>query len=94
LSGYELLSQDGAVVTVANNNTLVASIACPAGKNPLSGGWEPLLPTGTTTLNAARLNLSASLPTTTGWTINLRNNTGTSLSNVQVRMWVACAPLQ
>jgi Collagen triple helix repeat (20 copies) len=91
LLGYEVLSQDTQVWTsVANNNVVAGFSACPNGKVPLGGGFEP----ATATNQAAMLTLVTSGPsnngTANGWAVSLRNNTGTSKSTVQFRVWVVC----
>jgi hypothetical protein len=61
---------------------------CPDGKLPVGGGFEP-----TPTLagnNAIALTPVSSGPSGAGWSVTLRNNTGTQKSNVQFRVWVVC----
>ncbi len=77
-----------------NANAFGVTLACPAGKRPITGGWEPLAPAAMSVGGGAlRLNLTSSMPTTDGWTVWFRNNTGTSVGNVQVRVWLACASI-
>jgi hypothetical protein len=75
---------------------LSASVACSDGKRPLAGGWEPLVATGTGDPvpgfgHAVFLTPAMSAPTVNGWTVSLRNGSGSSRSSVQFRVWAVCA---
>jgi hypothetical protein len=97
--GYELVQGDSPVTSVVgtvagNANAFGVTLACPAGKRPVTGGWEPLTPaTMTVGAGALRLNLTSSLPTADGWAVWFRNNTGGTIMNVQVRVTVVCASI-
>jgi hypothetical protein len=73
-----------------------ASVACPADKRPLSGGFEPLIAglngNPPTPGNGSVVNLSviSSAPTVNGWSVVLRNSVGQTRTNVQFRVWALC----
>jgi hypothetical protein len=75
--------------TVANNIVVSGSVACPDGKVPLGGGFEPVALS--TLNNVVMLTPVLSGPSGNGWTVSLRNNTGGGKNNVQFRVWVVCA---
>jgi hypothetical protein len=84
-------------MSVASGLVVSASVECSAGKKPLGGGYEPLIPgtpptpsTGNTA-TAVFLSQIVSAPTVSGWTVALRNSSGTLRSNVQFRVWATCA---
>jgi hypothetical protein len=65
-------------------------IACSPGLVPLGGGYELF---GSTT----SLTVLSSQPLTgakSGWRVIVRNNTGSDLLNVQVRLFVTCAVMR
>jgi hypothetical protein len=94
LSGYALASADSQMwASVTNGSTVQWAVACPDGKAPVAGGFEPLPATG----NAVFLNLVSSTPvivspstSVNGWGVTLRNGSGSSRSNVQFRVWAVC----
>jgi hypothetical protein len=75
--------------SVANNIVVSSSVSCPDGKLPLGGGFEPTVLS--TTNNVVLLTPVSSGPSGTGWSVSLRNNTGSSRLNVQFRVWAVCA---
>lgn len=83
-------------LSVSNGTVLSAAVQCTSGKRPLGGGYEPLISTGTGDPtpgfgNAMFLTPVMSAPTVDGWTVSLRNSSGSSRSNVQFRVWAVCA---
>ena len=95
--GYELVSQDSLLwVSVANSSIVSAFAVCPDGKQPLGGGFEPVALSGLTnnviflTPVSSGPAATAAAPPAYGWNVSLRNNSGTSRSNVQFRVWVVC----
>ena len=98
LNGYEPVAADSALFASVPNGAFVSgSVACPVGKRPLSGGFEPLVAGTTgnppTPGNGSVVFLTAvsSAPTTDGWSVSLRNSSGTTRTNVQFRVWALCA---
>ena len=78
---------------MSNGLFVQATAQCPAGKKPLGGGYEPLVPGTPATPGAGNvvfLMLSSSAPTADGWTVSLRNGSGSTRSNVQFRVWAVC----
>jgi hypothetical protein len=74
-------------------NVSPIELGCPAGKVPVTGGWELL------NLNAQQLQVVTSMAVNdgslVGWRVVVRNMFGpTSLSGAQVRIYVACANVQ
>ena len=63
---------------------------CSEGKLPLGGGFEPVALPGGVANNVVFLTPVSSGPSGNGWSVSLRNNTGTSRSNVQFRVWAVC----
>jgi hypothetical protein len=93
LSGYELVAADSLVVaSVPNGQTVQAAVACSEGKVPVAGGFEPL--PQPTPGSVVFLNLISSAPTANGWSVTLRNGSGTTRSNVQFRVWGVCSVAQ
>ena len=83
-------------LSVPNGTILSAAVQCSSGKRPLGGGYEPLVATGSgePTVgfgNVVFLTPVMSAPTVNGWTVSLRNGSGSSRSNVQFRVWAVCA---
>jgi hypothetical protein len=83
--------------SVGFNVVVGGSVACPDGKRPLSGGFEPLVP-GTNGSPATpgngsvtQLWLASSAPTTNGWSVTFRNNQTQARGNVIFRVWALCA---
>jgi hypothetical protein len=81
--------------SVPNGTVLSAAVQCSTGKRPVGGGWEPLIATGTGDPtpgfgNSVFLTPAMSAPTADGWTVSLRNGSGSSRSNVQFRVWAVC----
>jgi hypothetical protein len=75
-------------------------VACPDGKVPVGGGFEPVPnpPPPGVPGNAIFLTLVSSAPalvngatSVNGWNVMLRNGSGSSRSNVQFRVWALCA---
>ena len=97
LLGYEVVFQDSTLwVSVANNIVVSAFAACPDGKQPLGGGFEPtVLATANNVVFLTPVSsgpsATAAVPPVSGWSVSLRNNSGTSRSNVQFRVWAVCA---
>ena len=84
VSGWEMRTSVGAVFALGvGTASLSHEVTCPSGKVPFSGGHE-LLNT------AAQMTVIVSVPTSTGWRLQVRNNTSTYLSNAQVRVWAVC----
>ena len=101
LSGYEQVSAESAVVAMPATSTtpsallLTAGVACPAGKVPISGGWEPMNPNAAAIPGAMRVTPVHSSPATfpsgeAGWMVTMRNNAVAALT-VQFRVWAVCA---
>jgi hypothetical protein len=89
VSGLEPNS-DLTQVFSANRGFTVSPIEllCPAGKVPVSGGWE--LAAG-----AENVQVVASHPIANGWRLRVKNMFGPSMvNNAQVRIWVTCANAQ
>ena len=97
LNGYQAVAADSELFPNVISGAFVGgAVACPTDKQPLAGGFEPLVaggsgnpPTpgnGTVTF----LTLVSSAPTTNGWSVSFRNNSGQSRSNVQFRVWALC----
>jgi hypothetical protein len=82
-----VLTQDTTIASLAINAVATASATCSDGKLPLGGGFEPTPGTS----SAVFLNLVSSGPSGNGWTVNLRNNTGPTRTNVGLRVWVVCS---
>jgi hypothetical protein len=76
---------------------MTASVACSDGKRPVGGGYEPLVANGTTepvpglTGGAQFLTPIMSAPTANGWTVTMRQGSGSTRSNLQFRVWALCA---
>lgn len=88
LSDLEVLStlNPSPPVTVASFGTLTGTATCPAGKRAIAGGFE-------SAGGAVQMLPTASFPNTeSSWRVVLRNTTGGSLTNAQVRVHVVCAP--
>ena len=102
LSGYQrvsALSEDvsmPATSTTPSAMLLSAAVACPVGKVPVAGGWDPMNPANVAVPGVVRLTPVQSSPATfttgeEGWMVTLRNNSATSLTRVQFRVWAICA---
>jgi len=79
--------------SVSNGAFVQGSVQCSAGKRPVGGGYEPLLvgtPPTPGAGNSVFLMLTSSMPLADGWTVSLRNGSGSSKSNVQFRIWAIC----
>lgn len=73
-------------VTVASFGTLTGTATCPAGKRAIAGGFD-------SGGGAVQMVPTASFPNTeSSWRVVLRNTTGGSLANAQVRVYVVCVP--
>lgn len=73
-------------VSVASFGTLTGTATCPAGKRAIAGGFE-------SAGGAVQMLPTSSFPNTeSSWRVVLRNTTGGSLTNAQVRVHVVCAP--
>jgi hypothetical protein len=89
VSGWEVVSAPTPATggaTVISGGWFTATVACPAGKRPLAGGFEAAG-------NGPQLTVIGSLPmssATPGWMVELRNNTSLMLSNVQIRVFAIC----
>lgn len=84
VSGYVVVNQLTTPVTVGINGLEVSVLSCPAGKSILTGGHEQLN-------GALQLQYVGSWPLNNGWRVLLRNTTGASVANVQLRMYAVCA---
>jgi hypothetical protein len=92
LSGYEVLSADSPVFASVTNNSFVSSFAaCPDGKAPLGGGFEPASSTNSVVFLTPVTSGPSNNGTANGWSVTLRNNTGSTRMNAQFRVWVVCA---
>lgn len=88
VSGWEVRSSVGMLFGLAvATSSLAQEVTCSAGKVPLAGGYELL---GT----AVQMTVTTSVPTATGWRVQVRNNTSIFLSNAQVRVWAVCGYAQ
>ncbi|MBA3641711.1 MAG: collagen-like protein [Acidobacteria bacterium] len=88
LSDIEVLStlNPSPPVSVASFGTLTGTATCPAGKRAIAGGFE-------SAGGAVQMLPTASFPNTeSSWRVVLRNTTGGSLTNAQMRVHVVCAP--
>ncbi len=89
VSGFEIVSAAAPSTggtTVAPFTTFFATVSCPAGKQPLGGGYESIG-------GAQSLDPVASFPLfngTVGWKVVLRNSASSTASNVQVKVYVIC----
>ena len=97
LNGYQAVAADSDLFGIVLNGAVVGgAVACPADKQPLAGGFEPLVPgvNGNPPTpgngNMMFLTLVSSAPTTNGWSVSFRNSSGQSRSNVQFRVWALC----
>ncbi len=102
LSGYQQVSALSEEVPMPGTSTtpsamlLSAAVPCPAGKVPVAGGWDPMNPGSVAVPGVLRLTPVQSSPATfttgeDGWMVTLRNNSATSLTRVQFRVWAVCA---
>jgi hypothetical protein len=85
---------DSTAASVPNGSVHSWSVACPTGKHPVSGGFEPLPLLNTTTGSVFLTpiqSMAVSNETSSGWVVTLRNGSGTTRSGVQIRVWAACA---
>jgi len=90
VSGYELRVVANPAFNAPNGVTLSPQdVLCSAGRVPLGGGYE-LVAMG------QQLTVLSSSPTPTGngWRVTVKNNTASTLMNVQVRVHVMCAVMQ
>jgi hypothetical protein len=72
------------MTTVNAGATITTSATCPGGRVPLGGSHELVG-------GADKLVFVKSLPFSNTWQVVLRNDTGTAVSEVQVRIWAVCA---
>jgi hypothetical protein len=84
------------LATVPNTTLMTATVACSDGKRPVGGGFEPLQGGPTDPQpgfggGSVFLIPVLSAPTVNGWTVTLRNSSGSSRSNAQFRVWAICA---
>lgn len=88
VAGLEIVSAISPAVTPATVGafgTFGGNASCPAGKRAVGGGFESLL-------NASHMLPIGSFPVSdTTWRVMLRNTWSSSMSNVQVRVYVICA---
>jgi len=90
VSGYELRVFANPPFGASPSITLPAQdVLCTPGRVPLGGGYE-LLGTG----QQLTVLSSGPTPSGTGWRVTVRNNSTSLLTNVQVRVFVACALMQ
>jgi hypothetical protein len=95
------VSADSEIVTLNANQAVVltGSVACPAGKVPVSGGWEALNPANQTIPNSYKVTPVASMPATfsngdLGWMVTVKNPTSSNFPNIQIRVLALCANQQ
>lgn len=101
LSGYvqvAALSDDASIPATTPTSALLlsAGVACPAGKVPVGGGWDPMNPAGVAVPLVMRMTMVQSSPVRfatgeEGWIVVMRNNTAAAQSRVQFRVWAICA---
>ena len=93
VSGWELvwaLTPSTGGTSVAPFTIFPASASCPGGKLPIGGGYE--LVGGAQQLDPVSSFPSSDVPV--GWRVVLRNNSASTASNAQVRVWVVCGFVQ
>lgn len=84
VSGWEVRDEADPPFTLSPGaSSMAQEVSCSSGKVPLGGGYD-LVNTAIHTV------VTSSAPTLTGWRVQLRNNTGYVLNNVQVRVWAVC----
>ena len=91
VSGYERVLEDAVISSFANLTAQPINAACPAGKVPVSGGFELVSPT------AQRLGVLGSVPyeeDQAGWRVTVQNASGVNQRGVNVRVHVICASIQ
>jgi hypothetical protein len=92
VSGYERVQGDSPTLQLAPTVTSSVSVACPAGKRAVAGGFEMV------SMSSQSLSVIGSLPvdttTSSSWRVAFRNSTTGSISNIQVRVHAICAFVQ
>ncbi len=97
VSGYEVVNQTFAGVAVPNSGagrglSAVQTIECPGSKRALSGGFD-LGTNAAQNVVQPQVTVSLSGPTGTGggWSVQLFNNSGTTDTAIDLRVYAICA---